>query len=302
MKSIISQIISKLQRENIQEVTLLGHDQIDEDSCISSLLMCEILQRHGIVSRFKILDQTIPKQTQAVLHELGYGLEQFQVKSTSEEENLFLVDHHQTIHPGRVVGCIDHHPTQKQFDYFIYDNGLASACSKKIYNYMVQDGMTITKQHIRMVAYALVIDTFDFKSPRGKLEDKVWLEDVIKDTCLDYEQMVDYALKVTDLSAPIEQVAMSSLKEYVFHGKKVMSTYILVKEESTQIQDIIVYLQHQVSRKKLAMWVFLVIDVIKSQTVEYRIFPKGYEKIKHPKLSSRAQEIMPKIEQLLVLK
>ncbi|MGL4738356.1 MAG: DHH family phosphoesterase [Cellulosilyticaceae bacterium] len=299
MSDQLEKIISILKAHHITRLTVLGHDQIDEDSCISGLLLCEMLDFYGIQAQFKILDAKVPAQTAAVLAELGYDLEVFRAKETMPGEQLFLVDHHQTVHPGRVIGCIDHHPTQKAFDYLIYDNGEASACTKKIYDYSVAAGLEITRETVNKVAYALVIDTFDFKSPRGKAEDKVWLEEMIRTYQLDYPKMVDYALSLTDLSQALPKIAMSALKAYQFGVHQVMSTYILVKEKPTCLDAVIAYLQGEVGARGLAMWVFLTIDVLKSQTTEYRITTEGYEEIVHPKLSSRAQEIMPQIEKLL---
>lgn len=302
MCTVISNMIHKLRQAQVHQVTVLGHDQIDEDSCISSLLMCFILGHYGIEAEFKILDKKIPTQTKAVLKELGYNLDVFKVNELEHDENLFLVDHHQSIHPGVVVGCIDHHPTQKAFDYLIYDNGSASACSKKIYNYMVEDELDVPESMINMVAYALVIDTFDFKSPRGRQCDRIWLEEMVERHGLDYEKMVGYALHLTDLTMAVEKVAMCSLKAYEFESKKVMSTYILVKDVPDCMEGLLRYLQEQVKVRKLAMWVFLTINVVKSQTIEYRITLDGWEKINHQKLSSRAQEIMPEIEKCLSVK
>lgn len=300
MSDRLEKMINILKTHDITQLTVLGHDQIDEDSCISSLLLCEILDFYGIKAQFKILDTKIPGQTAAVMRELGYDLARFSAQETKDEDYLFLVDHHQTVHPGRVVGCIDHHPTDKTFDYLIYDNGKASACTKKIYDYMVAAGLRITEETINKVAYALVIDTFDFKSPRGRQEDQRWLEEMVGSYDLDYPKMVAYALRLTDLSEPIEKVAMSALKTYQFGTHQVMSSYILVKDKPACLNKLISYLQEEVGVRGLAMWVFLTIDVVKSQTTEYRITPSAYEEIVHPKLSSRAQEIMPQIEKLLM--
>lgn len=163
---------------------------------------------------------------------------------------------------------------------------------------MIKEGVPVDKHWIRMVAYALVIDTFDFKSPRGRLEDKVWLEEVVSKYDLDYSKMVDYALNLTDLTQDIPHIAMTSLKEYRFNGHRIKSTYILVREVPHNIEEILRYLQQLVLNEKIAMWVFLTVNVVNNQTTEYRICKETIEEVNHGKLASRAQEIMPIIEQL----
>lgn len=298
MQTFIEHLIEIIKQKQIKKITILGHDNIDEDSCISALLLQHILKVYHIDSQIKIMDTVINEHTLGILRKLGYDMRSYQSEETREDEYLFLVDHYRTNHKGEVIGCIDHHPTAQEFDYLIYENDKASACCKKIYDYMVQAGMEIDKKIIQQVVYGLMIDTFAFKSSRGTLEDEKWVEEMTRKYNLDYEEMYTDALSLTDLSQTIEEIAMSNLKGYEFAGQAVKSTYIQVNKEPSHIEEILENLQHKVSKEKLALWVFLLVDVEGIKTIEYRIYPGKIEKINHNKLTSRAQGIMPEIEKL----
>ncbi|MEG0326244.1 MAG: DHH family phosphoesterase [Cellulosilyticaceae bacterium] len=298
MQIFIEQLINIIKEKRIKKITILGHDHIDEDSCISALLLQHILKVYHIDSQIKIMDTVINEHTLRILMKLGHDMKDYQVKETDENDHLFLVDHYRSTHKGMVIGCIDHHPTNQQFDYLIYENDKSSACCKKIYNYMEEAHMPIDRKIIQHVVYGLMIDTFAFKSSRGTLKDKKWVEEMVETYDLDYKGMYADALSLTDLGKTIEEIALTNLKVYDFEGAIVKSTYIQVDKEPHNIEEILQILQQNTVKEKLALWVFLLVDVEKIKTVEYRIYPKQIEKISHDKLTSRAQGIMPKIEQL----
>lgn len=298
MQTFIEHLINIIKENQIQKITILGHDQIDEDSCISALLLQNILETYHINSQIKIIDDVINGHTLSILKKLGYDMRKYQTEETSEDEYLFLVDHYRTTHKGKVIGCIDHHPTNQQFEYLIYENDKSSACCKKIYDYMEQANLKVNKSIIERVVYGLMIDTFAFKSSRGTLKDKRWVEAMCVKYNLDYEGMYIDALSLTDFNRTSEEIALTNLKAYEFKGQFVKSTYIQVDKEPSNLEEIIQILQHKVVEEELALWVFLLVDVAQIKTVEYRIYPSSIEKISHDKLTSRAQGIMPEVEKL----
>lgn len=300
MPTVIERLIAILKNNKIKEVAILGHDNIDEDSCISALLLKYILNYYSIEGNIKIIADSINMQTLSVLNKLGYDMNQYLTEETNPEEYLFLVDHYDTTHQGKIIGCIDHHPTQRVFEYPIYENDRASACCKKIYDYMLQDHIPINKEIINLVVYGVMIDTFAFKSSRGTKEDKKWVEEMVENYNLDYQEMYKDALSLTDLNQTIEELALTNLKEYDFYGYRVKSTYIQVEKEPERLEQILSYLKKRVEKDKVEMWVFLLVDVSNIKTIEYRITREEIQKINHSKLTSRAQGIMPEIEKIFI--
>ncbi|MGL6173967.1 MAG: DHH family phosphoesterase [Cellulosilyticaceae bacterium] len=302
MSTVIEKLVAILKNNEIKEVAILGHDNIDEDSCISALLLRTILNYYNIEGTIKIIADHINDHTLSILTKLGYDMNEYLTEETNSEEYLFLVDHYCTTHPGNIIGCIDHHPTQQLFEYPIYENDRASACCKKIYDYMLEGHIPINKEIIKLVVYGVMIDTFAFKSSRGTQEDKKWVEEMIESYQLDYQEMYKDALSLTDLEQTVEKLALTNLKEYNFYGNKVKSTYIQVEKEPEKLEQILRYLKEKTQKAKLAMWVFLLVDVSNIKTIEYRITQNEIQKINHEKLTSRAQGIMPEIEKYLLEK
>lgn len=299
MEHTLTKLINTLTQNNITTVTILGHDQIDEDSCISGLLLEHALNIFGINAQFKIPDAVIPNLTINTLSLLGFDLTTYQGMTTAND-NIILVDHYKSVHPGKVIACIDHHPTTQDFDYLFYDNDNSSACCKKIYNYINDANMHITPHMVKMVVYGLMLDTFAFKSSRGTKEDKHWVYDMITKYSLDATKIEQLALRLTDINQPINALALSNLKAYTFEDAHVKSTYIQVNCIPPTLNEILTYLQSLVSKEHLNLWVFLLVDVLHFKTTEYRIAAKSIDVIEHPKLTSRAQHIMPTIEKLFV--
>ncbi|MHC1748726.1 MAG: bifunctional oligoribonuclease/PAP phosphatase NrnA [Cellulosilyticaceae bacterium] len=297
MKYTLTNLVDSLTTNKIPAVTILGHDQIDEDSCISGLLLTHALNTLGITANFKILDPIIPCLTVNTLSSLGFNLDDYK-GITSTQDYLILVDHYKSVHPGTVVACIDHHPTGQHFDYLFYDNDTSSACCKKIYNYMKEANFEITPDIVTMVVYGLMLDTFAFKSSRGTVDDKNWVYQMIETYHLDKSKIESLALRLTNVNQTVETLALTNLKSYVFGNAVVKSTYIQVNCIPPQLNEILAYLQHLVNKENINLWVFLLVDVANFKTFEYRITESLVEVIEHPTLTSRAQQIMPVIEKL----
>lgn len=284
-----------------KEVTILGHDNIDVDSCISGILLSKLFTFLGIKNKFIILDKKIDKDTYNCLLKLGYDLNKFQSNSISE--SVFLVDHHITTHSNNVVGCIDHHPTIQELDnYKFYINYKSSSCAKLIYDLMESSNYPLTKEDALLTIHSIFFDTCSLTSTKLILSDKNWAIRKIKEFGFDYDEVETDGFCLTDLGDNINTLSKNGMKEYCYKNQIVKSSYIQVNYNISDIREnkinpIITYLSNIVKNTNIYLWVFLIVDFKNMKTYEYQIYEhKTIEKI-HNGILSRGIDIMPKIEQ-----
>ena len=96
-------------------IVITGHDNPDVDSVASCVLMQRLLARMGIAAEI-VLATRADGQSRRVMPRFHVNPDGY-TGQTQESDALILVDHHQPLHPGRVIACIDHHPTDFPPDY-----------------------------------------------------------------------------------------------------------------------------------------------------------------------------------------
>ena len=128
---------------NKGEITIVGHDNIDVDSVLSGVLLSRLLHYLNIKVHFAILQPIHKNDTYQIVSELtDIRMEDYEEVKENELRNLFLVDHYETTHKGQVVGCIDHHLTEKENTYeFSYVRNCTAT------TYMIYELMRVAKMY-----------------------------------------------------------------------------------------------------------------------------------------------------------
>ena len=201
-------LIKVIKDNNYNNLVIKGHDNVDCDSFISCLLLKEILDKNRICSRIVITDNKIPKDTYEIIKEtLHIDMNQYKDK-INEEDNLILVDHYEEINlKNKIIGCIDHHPIEKEIKYDYYMNTDSSSCGKLIFNlFSISEEINISKDFLYKVIISLYIDTCSFKSTKTLKSDELWSRTICKTFNFNEEYLYKIGLGLTDMNDSIENI------------------------------------------------------------------------------------------------
>jgi len=276
-------------------VVITGHDRADVDSAASCVLISRLLERWGIPCRIVLHEPD--KQSRRVLARFGVDVAALE-GGTREADSLILVDHHQSAHPGRVLACIDHHPTDYPpfFPYVQIED--CGACAVMALRLMLEAGIPVTEEDERLAICALYLDTIALKSAKISREEAVWGEKEAKRLGLDEDWLRREGMGLRDMSLTDRELALLGKKVYNFGAKRVLSTYIQTDAMTQKRLDAILgVLRDEMERESADLWVYLVHDPVRMRSTEYDLMPDGQVKtIEYDYLASRGKDVMPRIE------
>ena len=195
------------------KIVVTGHDMPDNDSIISSVMLCELLSRLGVESTIKF--GTRPDRvTLRDTAELGL-LGGITFDGFDENDRLILVDHHVCFYDNKVIGCIDHHttPPEANFDFnFVVK---ASSCGRVLYS-MAEAAGVADDQLERLGAISVYLDTQSCKSPKFDKRDLPWLADCVERLRIDEEKIIRMGFCICDIADGAEVLSGYGLKRYPF--------------------------------------------------------------------------------------
>lgn len=285
-----------------KEITIIGHDNIDVDSVLSGMLMSNLLDFLNVKNHFCLAEELKKSDTYDILKNLlGIDMCLLPYEGETEDRTLFLVDHYETIHQGEVVGCIDHHPTQKvntyQFKYV--RNSCASAYL--IYELMQEVGYPITQKEAKMIIVAMMIDTMSFRSSKAIKEEVVQAKNLAKKFNIDYNFYEKECLCLTPIDdLTFEEIISNGQKWYDYNGHKVGSSYLQVNgfPDEEKMNEWLCGLKKRLEDTNSEMLVFIIFETKFNMTYEYRITKENAQKYIRRGILSRGKDIMPRIEKL----
>ena len=302
---LTTESIIKLRQElEGKEITVIGHDNIDVDSFISGILLSRLLNFLNIKNEFCILDKVKEETAYNTVKELfGIDMKIYQ-KEEQSERNLFLVDHYETNHEGKVIACIDHHPTTKQNDYkFKYVNN-SCATAYLIYKMMQFANYPIKKEDAEMVVAAMLNDTVSFRSSKTVKEEVDEVKELCEKYRIDFNRLERYGLCLNDITKMTdEEIISSGLKVYSFKRKNdVASSHLQLDglPEKRVIKHWINLIKIKRIRMNYDMYVFIICDTKYNKTYEYQITFNNVECLVHDEILSRGKNIMPRIEAIIL--
>ena len=302
---LTNESITKLQQElEGKEITIIGHDNIDVDSFISGILLSRLLSFLNIENEFCILDKVKEETAYITVKELF----QIDMKEYQREEksgrNLFLVDHYETHQEGKVIACIDHHPTTKQNDYKFKYVKNSCATAYLIYKMMQIANYPITKEEAEMVLAAMLNDTVSFRSSKTVPSEVIEAKELCEKNKIDFNRLERYGLCLNDIEKMTdEEIISSGLKLYSFKRKNDVASSHLQLEglpEKSIIEHWINLLRIKRMKMNYAMYVFIICDVKNNKTYEYQIIFNNVECLVHDEILSRGKNIMPRIEAMIL--
>lgn len=287
---------------NRAEISIIGHDNIDVDAVLSGVLLSKLLKFLNIDASFIILQPIKKNDTYEIVSKLtDVNMYNYEERNENDLQNLFLVDHYETTHKGKIVGCIDHHPTEKENTYeFSYVRN-SSATAYLVYELMKVSNYPLTAEEAKLIIISMMVDTTAFRSSKTIPEEVEVAKVLAKEFNLDYKYLERYCLCLTPIERMnIDEITSNGQKKYDYNGHKVKSAYLQLygmPDEAT-VNKWLTYLNSKVVDKTLytEMTVFIIFDTKSNITYEYQVMQYYVKKIIHEGILSRGKDIMPKIE------
>lgn len=287
-----------------KKLTILGHDNIDVDAFLSGVLLSRLFEFLKIDNEFIVLEKVSEgNETYDIVKKLfNIDMKDWERTGEDAEHLLFLEDHFETVHAGKVVGCIDHHPTSKNISFDYEKRRNSSASSFLIYELMLEAGYPVTTEDMKMIIFSMMIDTTAFKSSKAIPVEVEVAEKLATKYQLDYDELIKTALCLTPIDKmTIEKITSNGEKSYNYNGNAVKSAYLqLYGMPSKQtIDEWTKFLAKRVKKEGLKIFVFIIFETKGNLTIEYQIMTPHLCKMKiHDGILSRGKDIMPKIEEL----
>lgn len=294
---LLKQILS-----NRSEITIIGHDNIDVDSVLSGVLLSKLLNFLNIKSNFIILQPIKRNDTYEIISTLtNINMYDYEERNENELRNLFLVDHFETTHKGNVLGCIDHHFTEKKNTYEFSYVKHSSATAYLIYELMKIANYPLTDEDAKLIIIAMMVDTVSFRSTKAIPAEIDFAKALANKFNIDYGFLEKYSLCLTPIEKMnIDEITSNGQKQYNYNGHMVTASYLqlygMPNEES--LNNWISYLHNKLfdSTLGIEMHVFIIFDTKLNITHEYQINQHYTKKLIHDGILSRGKDISPKIE------
>ncbi len=207
-KEILANIINNSQGK---EIYVLGHNNPDADSIISSYLLSKILCWLGANAHFAVLSENYEyskndkKLIEAYLHEKPI------VVDDTNDKLFMLVDHNSLdiLFSSQVIGAIDHHVITGD----VYDTLEIEYASTALLIYdLFKDLYDFSKYDKELVCLSVLADTDYLNSPRFTLEDKKIYDGLGID--LDVSELQKEYFYTCDFTLSIEENLLNNYKEY----------------------------------------------------------------------------------------
>ena len=279
-----------------RRLVITGHDAPDVDSVASCVLMRRLLGAWGIPASI-VLPTPADAQSRRVLPRFGVEPEQL-AGQTRPEDGLILVDHHQPLHPGRVLACLDHHPTLEALPWPWVLIEQSGACARMALCLLQEAGVPVTDEDTALAVTALYLDTIALRSTKIPPEEIEWARAQAARLGLDARWLEREGMHLRDPGDPAQELAMLGRKAYDFSGRRVLSTYVQTHGLSQgKLEDILGALRAALVREGAALWVYLVHDPVEGCSTEYDLTPDGRVTVRHyGALISRGKDVMPRVE------
>ena len=276
-------------------LVITGHDRADVDSVAGCVLMQRLLAHWGIAAQIVLHEPD--RQSRRVMARFGVDAERMRGQ-TAETDSLILVDHHHCMHPGHVLACVDHHPTDYPPDFPYVQIEDCGACAVMALRLMKEAGAPVTREDERLAITALYLDTIALKSAKISREEAAWGEAEARRLRLDEDWLRREGMGLRDMSLPDRELAMLGKKVYDFGEKRVLSTYIQTDAMTQERLDgILRILKEEMAREQADLWAYLIHDPVRMRSTEIDLMPDGtIHTIEYGYLTSRGKDVMPRIE------
>lgn len=258
-------------------IRIFGHKNPDTDSIMSALVLENLLKEKGMDVKAAALGSP-SKETKYALEYIGVEAPQV-IQELPEGSEVILVDHNDpkesidNLDNLKIVNVIDHHAIKLNTSYPLNYRAEAVGCSNTIlYKMYKEQGVEISKKIGLMMLSAIISDSLLFQSPTFTQEDKNVVQELEKITGIDAKAYGLELLKAgTDLSDLTgEQIIGLDAKKKEMNS----STVIIAQVNTVDVDDvlkrekeIIDAIDEKIKAEKLDMFVLLITDIIKADSL-----------------------------------
>lgn len=222
-KRLIERQIQKIIDSCVdKEVYILGHNNPDADSIISSYILANILKTMNIKSSFCILDHNYDY----TFHDKKLLDDKFQYQPVilhDTDRYFILVDHNdlQGLPRDNVIGAFDHHIIKDEIDNIIE---IEYASTSLLLYDLFKEKYSFNEEEKYLIALATLSDTEYLTSSRFTIYDKQIYDELKMN--LNVKELQKKYFITTDFTLNIDKNFEMNKKEYIRNDKKI--TRILI--------------------------------------------------------------------------
>lgn len=261
----------------MEEILVFGHKSPDTDSVTSAIVMAEFEKKMGKnVVRPCVLGN-LNKETEYVFDYLKIEKPEL-IESVEEGKKIILVDHNEAKQSvdnrekANILKIIDHHSIDFKTSNPIYYRAEPVGCTATIlYKMYKENGIEIEKNIAILMISAIISDTLLFKSPTCTDEDIKAANELNKIADLNLEEYGLLMLKAgTDLSCyTADELVLLDAKEFEIGNIKTIVAQVntaSIEDTLKREAEIKMAIQKQVEDKKLDLFMFVITDIINSNS------------------------------------
>lgn len=304
------------------QIVVVGHKNPDTDSVVSAIVWAEYLKSQGKEAKaYRAGDLNF---------ETKFVLEHFNEPAPAMIDDLagrevFLVDHGELaqsptgVEKAKIIGVLDHHRLggiQSVEPVYCRNEPIGSTSSliAKIFN---ETGEKLNKKQASLLLAGVISDTLKLASPTTTEEDKKIVEQLVKITGIDIDQLANqmFGAKSSLAGMELEEVLQKDYKEFEFNSTKVgIGVYETISAMAFEPMEDKVFggLKELKEKRQVDLMYFVVVDILKHEGFIYLLGEKEKEmaqkafkgeikdNVMHvPGLVSRKKQMVPVLAKLL---
>ena len=230
-----------------KEVYILGHNNPDADSIISSYILANILKTMNIKSSFCILDHNYDYN----FHDKKLLDDKFQYQPVilhDTDRYFILVDHNdlQGLPRDNVIGAFDHHIIKDEIDNIIE---IEYASTSLLLYDLFKEKYSFNEEEKYLIALATLSDTEYLTSSRFTIYDKQIYDELKMN--LNVKELQKKYFITTDFTLNIDKNFEMNKKEYIRNDKKI-TRILITSYDDKFLED---YINKAKQLNYLLMWV-----------------------------------------------
>lgn len=263
----------------MEKILVFGHKNPDTDTICSAIAYAELKKKLGVEAE--------PVRLGEINGETKYALDTFKVDAprfvqtvANESNGVILVDHNERqqsaddIDQVKVLEVIDHHRIANfETSDPLYYRAEPVGCTATILNKMYKEnGVAINKETAGLMLSAIISDSLLFKSPTCTDQDIAAAKELAEIAGVDVDTYGLAMLKAgADLSdKSIEQLISLDAKEFQMGTHKVEVAQVNAVDTNDVLarkEELEVALTNKISEKNLDLFLFVVTDILNSDSV-----------------------------------
>ncbi|WP_342541309.1 manganese-dependent inorganic pyrophosphatase [Heyndrickxia sp. FSL K6-6286] len=263
----------------MEKILVFGHKNPDTDTICSAIAYAELKKKLGVEAE--------PVRLGEINGETKYALDTFKVDAprfvqtvANESNGVILVDHNERqqsaddIDQVKVLEVIDHHRIANfETSDPLYYRAEPVGCTATILNKMYKEnGVAISKETAGLMLSAIISDSLLFKSPTCTDQDIAAAKELAEIAGVDVDTYGLAMLKAgADLSdKSIEQLISLDAKEFQMGTHKVEVAQVNAVDTNDVLarkEELEVALTNKISEKNLDLFLFVVTDILNSDSV-----------------------------------